>query len=91
MQLLLTVSPTNPTWHFIEEMSTEDICVFNKQWEEENIWIIYNISQNENSVDVSSLSDSKVKICGSLLTQEGELVLEDGKITLSPYSIVLLK
>lgn len=76
---------------FIEEMSTEDICVFNKQWEEENIWIIYNISQNENSVDVSSLSDSKVKICGSLLTQEGELVLEDGKITLSPYSIVLLK
>lgn len=76
---------------FIDEISTEDICVFNKQWEEENIWIIYNISQNENVVDVSSLSDSKLKICGSLLTQEGELVLEDGKITMSPYSIVLLK
>ena len=76
---------------FIDEISTEDICVFNKQWEEENIWIIYNISQNENVVDVSSLSDSKLKICGSLLTQEGELALEDGKITMSPYSIVLLK
>lgn len=76
---------------FIEEMSTEDICVFKKQWEEENIWIIYNISQNENIVDVSSLGDSKIKICGSLLMQEGELVLEDGKITMSPYSIVLLK
>ena len=76
---------------FIDEMSTEDICVFNKQWEEENIWIIYNISQNENVVDVSSLSDSKIEICGSLLTQEGELVLEEGKITMSPYSIVLLK
>ena len=76
---------------FIDEISTEDICVFNKQWEEENIWIIYNISQNENVVDVSSLSDSKLKICGSLLTQEGELALEDGKITMSPYSIVLLR
>lgn len=76
---------------FIDEISTEDICVFNKQWEEENIWIIYNISQNENVVDVSSLSESKIKICGTLLTQEGELVLEDGKITMSPYSIVLLK
>ena len=76
---------------FIDEISTEDICVFNKQWEEENIWIIYNISQNKNVVDVSSLSDSKLKICGSLLTQEGELALEDGKITMSPYSIVLLK
>ena len=76
---------------FIEEISTEDICVFNKQWEEENIWIIYNISQNENVVDVSSLSDSKIKICGSLLTQEGELVLEEGKIIMSPYSVVLLK
>ena len=76
---------------FIDEISTEDICVFNKQWEDENIWIIYNISQNENVVDVSSLSDSKIKICGSLLTQEGELVLEDGKITMSPYSVVLLK
>lgn len=76
---------------FIDEISTEDICVFNKQWEEEKIWIIYNISQNENVVDVSSLSDSKLKICGSLLTQEGELALEDGKITMSPYSIVLLK
>ena len=76
---------------FIDEISTEDICVFNKQWEEENIWIIYNISQNENVVDVSSLSDSKLKICGSLLTQEGELALEDGKITMLPYSIVLLK
>ena len=76
---------------FIDEMSTEDICVMNKQWEEENIWIIYNISQNENVVDVSSLGDSKIKICGSLLTQEGELVLEEGKITMSPYSIVLLK
>ena len=76
---------------FIDEMSTEDICVFNKQWEEENIWIIYNISQNEHEVDVSSLGDSKMKISGSLLTQEGELVLEEGKITMSPYSIVLLK
>ena len=76
---------------FIEEISTEDICAFNKKWEEENIWIIYNISQNENVVDVSSLSDSKIKICGSLLTQEGELVLEDDTITMSPYSVVLLK
>lgn len=78
---------------FIDEISTEDICVFKKQWEEESILIIYNISENENVVDVSgvSLGDSKIKICGTLLTQEGELTLENGQIKMSPYSIVLLK
>lgn len=76
---------------FIEDISTEDICVIQKQWEEETIWIVYNISENENTVEVSSLSDAGVKICGSLLTQEGELTLENGQIVMSPYSIVLLK
>lgn len=78
---------------FLDEISTEDICAFTKQWEDESILILYNISENENVVDVSgvSLGDSKLKICGTLLTQEGELALEDGKITMSPYSVVLMK
>ncbi len=55
---------------FIEEISTADICVFKKQWQEESILIIYNISENENIVDVTdiSLGDSELEICGSLLT-----------------------
>lgn len=78
---------------FLDDISSEDICVFRKQWEEESIVIIYNISENENVVDVSSLliDEPKMKICGTLLTQEGEPVMEDGQITMSPYSVVLMK
>ena len=44
-------------------------------------------------VDVSGIlmDDPKMKICGTLLTQEGEPVVEDGQINMSPYSVVLLK
>lgn len=78
---------------FVEEISTEDVCVFKKQWEDEILFMLYNISENENIVDVSNLSsnNSKLKICGSLLTQEGEIEIENGKIKMTPYSIILLK
>jgi len=78
---------------FLEDISSEDVAVFKKQWEEESIVIIYNISENENVVDVSGIlmDDPKMKIRGTLLTQEGEPVMEDGQINMSPYSVVLLK
>lgn len=78
---------------FIEDISSEDICVLRKQWEDESIVIIYNISQNENEVDLTGLllEEPKLKVCGTLLTQEGEPKMEGEHITLSPYSVVLLK
>ena len=78
---------------FIEEISSEDVCVFRKQWEDESIVILYNLSPNENEVDITSLlvEEPDLKICGTLLTQEGEPNLEEGQITLTPYSVVLLK
>ena len=81
------------TVDFIEEISTEDICVITKQYNEEFITIVYNISENVNEVNLaeSALADLGLEICGTLLTCDGEIVLEDNKIQMQPYSVVLLR
>ncbi len=78
---------------FIEEISTEDVCVITKQYNEESITIIYNISENANVVDFagSPLADAGLKISGMLLTGEESVMLENNQLTMPSYSVVLLK
>lgn len=78
---------------YVEELSNQDICVISKSYNDEKITIIYNISQNENAVDISGLQSEtgELTVCGSLLTGDTEAVLNGNQLQMPAYSVVLMK
>ena len=81
---------------FEESLSDENVCAIRKTYDDSEIVIVYNLSETEQSVDVSSLSlmgkeDAKVEIGGVLLTGDMAAELEDGSLKLPAYSVVVLE
>lgn len=72
---------------FLEDLSDEDICAITKEYEEETITIIFNISENEKTVNVAD----DLKLSNMLLVGEEEAVLEKGALTLPAYSIAIFQ
>ncbi len=81
---------------FKEDLSNENICVLSKMYEETEMLLMFNVTGEEGSVN---LSDYKIngngwgnyEIAGMLQTGEEAPRIEDSSIILPPYSIILLK
>ena len=74
-----------------EELSGDDICVISKNYEDSEILVVYNISENGNAVDLSSVLDEK-KVYSKLTVDVGEdISLEGSTLTMPKYSIAILK
>lgn len=79
---------------FEESLSDDTVCAITKSYKEETIGLIFNISGEEKTVDISSYSlgdGGELSVGGMLLTGEEAVTLEDGILTLPPYSVGLLK
>lgn len=77
---------------FEEALSDDGVCVLRKSWGEEEVLLVFNISETARSVDVSGVTVSDVKpvIGGVLVTTAEEPTLEDEMLSLPMYSIVIL-
>lgn len=82
---------------FEEAYSDENICVLRKLYEDEEMLIVFNISSEENTVDLSGLEIggrdvSKMEMAGVLISEEGTEIKIDGTNAVMPiYSVLLLK
>ena len=78
-----------------KDLSNDNICAITKTYEDETIMILFNISEIDETVDVSSVSLTKaageVSLGGMLLTGETAASLDGTTITMPAYSVVILK
>lgn len=91
---------------FLELVSTDTVCVISKEYEGETILLVFNISAEPATVDLSSVylgdenaavvSDTAgilvndMDIIGELLTGEEAIVREDAVFQMPAYSVVVL-
>lgn len=82
---------------FEESYSDENICVLKKSYENEEMLIVFNISSEEVTVDLTGLTvngtDAKdASLAGVLITQEDTRIeIKDGVASMPVYSMFLLK
>lgn len=84
------------TMNFNEELSNDQVCVFTKEYEDSQVMIVFNISENENTVDLSGVSlngkeAGDLEVAGMLQTTEDGVTVEGSVVTLPAYSVELLK
>lgn len=80
----------------LEDLSNDDICVIKKTYEGEELLLIFNISENENTVDLSGVdvngnAAQSAEIAGELLTGDTEVNISDATVTMPAYSILVLR
>lgn len=78
---------THGTVVFEEALSDENICVIRKSYEEEEVLLVFNISEAAQTVDVGE----KLALGGVLLTGTEAAVLDGTTLSMPAYSVVVLK
>lgn len=75
---------------FEEAISDENICALRKTYEEEEVILIFNISETAQTVDVSAVGEN-LSIGGVLLTGTEAAALDGTTLSMPAYSVVVLK
>ena len=77
---------------FEEALSDDNICVLRKTWGDEEVLLVFNISETAQSVDLSGVMVSGVEpaIGGVLASTAEEPALKDGVLILPMYCVVVL-
>jgi glycosidase len=82
---------------FEETLSSETICVLRKTYNEKEILLVFNISAEAATIDLSSLSlngieltDESIRIQGELEVEASEATLEQGVLTLPQYGVTVI-
>lgn len=80
----------------VEEWTNEEVCAIRKTYEDEEIIIVFNISQNENTIDMTQVNIknnilSEENILTTLLTEDKDIAVNGQSITLPAYSVVVIK
>ncbi len=81
---------------FEDTLSDDAVCVVKKTYQDDELVLVYNLSAEEQTVDVSSLtvngiSGTSLAVAGELLTGTDEVKYDQGVVTLPGYSVVVLK
>ena len=82
---------------FDEGISDTNICAIQKTYEDEKLTIVFNISAESQTVDLTKSSlgvaaeDADLQIAGELIDGTDVVILEDNTLTMPAYSIVILK
>ncbi len=82
---------------FDEGISDTNICAIQKTYEDEKLTIVFNISAESQTVDLTKSSlgvaaeDTDLQIAGELIDGTDVVILEDNTLTMPAYSIVILK
>lgn len=81
---------------FEDALSNENVCVIKKTWEEREILIAFNLSENAETVDlggeeINGQKAGKMSLGGEVTTTGEEVDFSDGILSLPAYSVVILK
>ncbi|MCI5713854.1 MAG: alpha-amylase family glycosyl hydrolase [Lachnospiraceae bacterium] len=84
------------TVSFEDEISNADICAIKKKYEDTELLMVYNISEKTATVDLSAEtvndhSADEMELGGVLVTTHDQVKLENGQLSLPPYSVAILK
>lgn len=79
------------TIEILEGIEDGDLCGIQKTYNGETIYLLYNMSDQEKTLDLSSLKINFERIKGVLLVEDRQPTIQDKTITLPPYSIIVLK
>lgn len=79
-----------------EALMSDSVCALKKTYEDEEVLLIYNISSQSVSVDLSAVTGMEkegveLELGGVLLTEAEDILLEGTKLTLPPYTVVVLQ
>lgn len=79
-----------------ESLSDENVCMIRKTYEDSEIWLVFNLSAEMQTLNLSGVTFSNdgtkdVELGGVLLTGTEPAVLADKTLTLPGYSVVILK
>ena len=80
---------------YLEELSDKNVCVLMKEYEGSKIFLVFNISGEEATVDLTGAVDgvdaSKLQLGGMLVTGEEAVELGNTGLVLPSYSVAILK
>lgn len=81
------------SFKLLEDQTTDDVLVFRKKTGSSEVVLAFNFSEAEQKVDTSgiTLHGLPVELGGILLSDEGELTLENDELTLPAGSVAVLK
>lgn len=78
-----------------EELSDENVCVIRKTYEDQEVLLAFNLSKDEQSVDLTGITlangNDTCNLTGVLLTSADEIGLEQNMLTLPAYSAAILE
>ena len=76
---------------FMKAASTDSICTIKKEWNDETIAIVYNLSDEVQAADLSSIWDGKKQIKEYILTEKNQVVFEDDVLEMPGHSILIIE
>lgn len=81
---------------FLKDLSDENVCVIQKTWNDREILIAFNLSEQAETIDLSgqSLGGRKagdMSLGGALATTEEEIVFSGGTLSLPAYSVAVME
>lgn len=73
---------------YMEDLSGNDVCVIAKSYGDEDLLLIFNVSESEQVLDLSSYGD--LSVAGMLQTEDAAPSLEGNEAVMAPRSVLIL-
>ena len=75
----------------IDEVEDEDVCAVTKTWNDSQLILLYNLSEETKTVTLSSSEYGYEELAGSLRVGDEKVTLKGDAVTLPPYGIAVLQ
>ncbi len=81
---------------FLKDLSDENVCVLKKIWNDRELVIAFNLSEQAETVDLSDVTlngreGTKMSLGGALTTTDEEIGFSGGTLSLPAYSVAILE
>ena len=81
---------------FLKDLSDENVCVLKKTWNDRELVIAFNLSEQAETVDLSDVAlngreGAKMSLGGALATTDEEIGFSGGTLSLPAYSVAILE
>lgn len=81
---------------FLKDLSDENVCVLKKTWNDRELVIAFNLSEQAETVDLSDVTlngreGTKMSLGGALTTTDEEIGFSGGTLSLPAYSVAILE
>lgn len=81
---------------FLKDLSDENVCVLKKTWNDRELVIAFNLSEQAETVDLSDVTlngreGAKMSLGGALATTDEEITFSGGTLSLPAYSVAILE